>query len=810
MIIGMLGILKAGGAYLPLDPASPPDRVRFIVEDSAVPIVLTQETLVSGLQPSDATIVRLDADWPAITAAGEPSTLVDVRPENLAYVIYTSGSTGKPKGVEVTHANVARLFAATQHWYDFRPDDVWTLFHSFAFDFSVWEIWGALMYGGQLVIVPQSTTRSPDEFVKLCIEHGVTVLNQTPSAFRQFIRAEAQQPGGQLALRLVIFGGEALELQRLRPWFERYGDARPQLVNMYGITETTVHVTYRPLTIADSERIQSVIGVPIPDLRIRLLDRYFQPVPDGVAGEIHVGGAGVARGYLRRPELSAAKFIVDPFDAGQRLYRSGDLARRLKNGEIEYLGRIDNQVKIRGFRIELGEIETVLGQHPDVESVILKVHEHNGDRQLVAYVVLRSGCASPPSRLRNFLSQRLPDYMVPARFITIDEMPLTGNGKIDHKALPALTEADRDRSQAIVPPRDDAERQLVRMWEQILGVQQVGIRDNFFDLGGHSVLAVSLMAEMEQVFGRSLPIGTLFRHPTIEQLAETLSCAEPAREWSPLVPIKPDGSATPFFCVAGGGGNVLYFRELANCFPVQRPFYGLQAVGLDGYREPLTTVEAIAAENVRAIRRVQPYGPYLLGGHCFGGWVAFEMAQLLLRQGHEVALVALLDSPAPRPETFSSPPASMDESAWLVKLGEILSEASGVDVTVEADVLNRLDTEERLEHFRSRMQSAGLLPPGAGRAQVRGFLRVFIANSQARYVPCDVQPVPLAIFRAGEFHSDYDYSRADDPGCPIDKSTLGWGSYGEAKVHVVSGNHITMLAQPHASELAARLASCLS
>jgi amino acid adenylation domain-containing protein len=812
MIIGMLGILIAGGAYLPLDPASPADRIRFIIEDSAVPIVLTQQALAPDLRASGAAIVRLDADWPDIASAeADDFQPIADRPDTLAYVIYTSGSTGKPKGVEVTHANVARLFTATQHWYGFGPDDVWTLFHSFAFDFSVWEIWGALIYGGRLVIVPQATTRAPAEFVKLCIAQGVTVLNQTPSAFRQFMRAEERQATGRpLALRLVIFGGETLELRGLRPWFERHGDARPQLVNMYGITETTVHVTYRPLTMADADSSRSVIGVPIPDLRVRLLDRYLQPVPDGVAGEIHVGGAGVARGYLRRPELSAVKFITDPFDPAARLYRSGDLARRLRNGDIEYLGRLDTQVKIRGFRIELGEIETVLGQHAELEAVVLTVREkkREGDKQLVAYIVPRSGYAPSSSALRDFLSQRLPAYMVPAVFVTIDDLPLTANGKINYGALP-VPEVNRDLQQTIVPPRDNTERRLVRLWEEVLGVAQVGVRDNFFDLGGHSILAVSLMAEVERVFDRSLPIATLLRHPTIEGLAEALTRQSSAEPWSPLVPIKPEGSATPFFCVAGGGGNVLYFHHLAHCLPAQRPFYGLQAVGLDGQREPLAKVEEIAAENIRAIRRVQANGPYLLGGHCFGGWVAFEMAQQFRRQGQEVALVALLDSPAPRLDAPPPGANGIDEPAWLARLGAILTESSGIDLGVDAEALRRLDSEARFDYFRARMQSAGLLPPDAGIAQVRGFLRVFIANSQARYVPSNVRSVPLAIFRAGEVHPDYDYSAADDPGHAIAESTLGWGAFGEAKVHVVLGNHITMMSKPHVAGLAAKLASCL-
>ena len=392
---------------------------------------------------------------------------------NLAYVIYTSGSTGQPKGVMVTHQNVVRLLAATQRWYQFNQQDVWTLFHSVAFDFSVWEMWGALLYGGKLVVVPYLVSRSPEAFYELLSRERVTVLNQTPSAFRQLIQAEqhfaesrqaaaevsgriSSSEGGlasphaggysfpALALRYVIFGGEALEMQSLKPWFERHGDQQPRLVNMYGITETTVHVTYRPLSAKDLDS-GCVIGAPIPDLQLYILDARRQPVPIGVVGEIYVGGAGLARGYLNRPELTAERFIPNPFnpEPGARLYKSGDLARFLPGREIEYLGRADQQVKIRGHRIELGEIESALAQHPAVDECIALAREEGlGDKRLVAYVVpvRPSGpttTAPLPGEMRAFLQAKLPDYMVPSAFVMLQAIPLTPNGKVDRRALPA-------------------------------------------------------------------------------------------------------------------------------------------------------------------------------------------------------------------------------------------------------------------------------------------------------------------------------------------------------------------------------------
>jgi amino acid adenylation domain-containing protein len=388
IVVSILGIVKAGGAYLPLDPAYPSDRLAFMLDDAKPPVLLTQERMRKDVPACAAKVVSIDSEWDAIARESDQNLSSGVSPDNLAYVIYTSGSTGKPKGALITHHNVVRLFKATQPWYHFDERDVWTMFHSYAFDFSVWELWGALIYGGRLIVVPYMVSRSPKEFYELLHREGVTVLNQTPSSFQQIIQVE-ETPGAavDLALRYVIFGGEALEMKSLKPWFERHGDLRPQLVNMYGITETTVHVTYRPLSVSDTAA-GSVIGCPIPDLQLYLLDQHLQPVPVGVPGEMFVGGAGVARGYLNRAELTAQRFIDNPFGGNSKLYRSGDLARWLPNGDIEYLGRIDTQVKIRGFRIELGEIESVIAQHGGVRQAVVMAREDDpGNKQLVAYVV---------------------------------------------------------------------------------------------------------------------------------------------------------------------------------------------------------------------------------------------------------------------------------------------------------------------------------------------------------------------------------------------------------------------------------------
>ncbi len=443
MVVAILGVLKAGGAYVPLDPAYPRERLAFMLEDSRVPVLLAHESLAETLpEPGPATRVVFIDRWEGDPFAGESEVdpEVPVSAGHPAYVIYTSGSTGRPKGVVVRHGNAVRLFSATEHWFGFGPEDVWTLFHSYAFDFSVWELWGALLYGGRLVVVPWWMSRSPEAFYELLRQERVTVLNQTPSAFRQLIRAEEPALAGaapDLALKWVAFGGEALEPASLAPWFARHGDQQPRLVNMYGITETTVHVTYRPVERQDVKR--SVIGRPIPDLGLYVLDGEFQPLPVGVPGEIHVGGAGLARGYLGRPELTAERFIPNAWgEPGSRLYRSGDLARRLPDGDLEYLGRIDHQVKVRGFRIELGEIESALAAHPAVREAVVLARDSvtgAGEKRLVAYVV-PAGDAPALAELRDALAGSLPEYMLPSALVVLEKLPLTANGKVDRRALP--------------------------------------------------------------------------------------------------------------------------------------------------------------------------------------------------------------------------------------------------------------------------------------------------------------------------------------------------------------------------------------
>nr|WP_054062861.1 non-ribosomal peptide synthetase [Pseudomonas fuscovaginae] len=522
MIVALLAVLKAGGAYVPLDPAYPEERLRHMIDDSGLKLLLAQGHLLERLPvPTEVECLDLGSAG-ADGCEDNPQVRVDV--DNLAYVIYTSGSTGKPKGALLPHSNVLRLFDATRHWFGFDSQDSWTLFHSYAFDFSVWEIFGALLHGGRLVVVPYAVSRSPEAFHALLCDEQVTVLNQTPSAFKSLMAVALASPR-ELALRQVIFGGEALEVQSLRPWFERFGERAPTLVNMYGITETTVHVTYRPLSLADLDQSAgSPIGEPIVDLSWYLLDDALNLTPPGCIGELYVAGAGLARGYLNQAGLTATRFVANPFDPqGGRLYRTGDLARLRSDGVVDYIGRRDQQVKIRGFRIELGEIEARLQGHDQVrEAAVLAL-----DGQLAAYLVPSDATlladaerqAAWRGTLRDYLKRHLADYMVPAHLMLLPALPLTANGKLDRKALPAPDTALLQ--QAYVAPRSLLEQQLAAIWSEVLKVERVGLGDNFFELGGHSLLATQVIARARQVLGIDVELRSLFETRDLAAFAES-------------------------------------------------------------------------------------------------------------------------------------------------------------------------------------------------------------------------------------------------------------------------------------------------
>ncbi|WP_310725566.1 non-ribosomal peptide synthetase [Streptomyces sp. N2A] len=528
LVVTLLAVVKTGAAYLPIDPGYPAGRIELMLRDAEPVCVVAPGGLALHLPCGEGSVVVLDDETTVAALAAQSGDDVAGAERSApsvsshpAYVIYTSGSTGVPKGVVVPHRNVVRLFAATERWFGFGPDDVWTLFHSFAFDFSVWELWGALLHGGRLVVVSHEVSRSPAEFLDVLVRHGVTVLNQTPSAFYQLIRAEADdaEASAKLALRTVIFGGEALEPGNVAEWFRRHPVDAPRLVNMYGITETTVHVTYAPLGEDDvaSGPSRSVIGEPIPDLRVYVLDAALQPVPPGVTGEMYVAGAGPARGYLNRSALTAQRFVADPFGGpGSRMYRSGDLARWTADGRLDYVGRADDQVQLRGFRVELGEIEAVLAGCEDVSRAMAVVREDRpGDQRIVAYVVGARAAAPDPAALREFAARSLPAYMVPSAIVPLDALPLTVNGKLDRAALPAPGPVAPAPGRA---PRSTVAELLCGLFAEVLGVDGVGVDDGFFDIGGHSLLATRLVSRMRAVLGAELSVRDVFEAPTVAGL----------------------------------------------------------------------------------------------------------------------------------------------------------------------------------------------------------------------------------------------------------------------------------------------------
>jgi amino acid adenylation domain-containing protein len=577
--VSILGVLKSGGAYVPIDLAYPKERLGFMLEDSQAPVLLTQQKLREAIPQTNAKVLCLDSDECRVSSVAEPMTEEAPRctlhaprsthqPSQAAYIIYTSGSTGKPKGVIVTHHNVVRLLKQTEPWYQFNCSDVWPLFHSYAFDVSVWELWGSLFYGGRLVIVPYLVTRSPADFYELLAKEKVTVLNQTPSAFRQLIWAETTaQTKRQLSLRYVICAGEALELQSLKPWFEVHGDEKPLVVNMYGITETTVHSTYRPIRKSDLESgAGSVIGVPIPDLQIHLVDEDLKPVPRGVPGEICVGGAGVARGYLNRPELTSRRFLADPFSdqPGAKLYRSGDLAQYSATGELEYLGRMDHQVKIRGFRVELGEIESALNRHPAIrESVVLARETPNGEKRLIAYIV-PVGSAPTTTELRQYLGEHIPEYMIPAAFISLKSLPLNTNGKVDRRALPAPERARPDLANEFVPPRTANEQALAAIWSEVLEVEPVGAQDNFFELGGDSIRSIRVLSKAREQ-GLNVSLEHIFQFPTVAGLT---ACAEKSAH-------KGSNRTTSPFALISGEDRAKLPQDIEDAYPLTRLQMGM-------------------------------------------------------------------------------------------------------------------------------------------------------------------------------------------------------------------------------------------
>jgi amino acid adenylation domain-containing protein/natural product biosynthesis luciferase-like monooxygenase protein len=664
MIVAILGTLKSGRAYVPLDPAFPRERLEMMIEDSRMSVILTESKLRDLLPRTDAKKVCLDEQLESRAADREarPTTPASAAtPDDLAYVLFTSGSTGRPKGVQISHRAVVNFLCSMQREPGLRANDVLLAVTTLSFDIAGLEIFLPLITGAKLVIAPRDIAVDGPRLAKLIEKSAVTVMQATPSTWRMLIDSGWK---GNKRLK-ILCGGEALGSDLAEPLLDRCGE----LWNMYGPTETTIWSTTERLL----KGAAITIGRPIANTQIYIMDGHVRPAPIGVVGELFIGGDGVAAGYLNRQELTRDRFVPNPFDPKKeaKLYRTGDLARFRADGRIDFLGRGDHQVKIRGFRIELGEIEASLTRIDGIAQAVVVAREDTpGDKRLVAYIVPQAWRSDPPSSegtttstadttrngsadlnssalnrsaLRAAMRSVLPEYMIPSAFVYLKSLPLTPNGKADRKSLPPPNDTSVV-DQTYEAPRGEVEEKLAGIMASTLNVPRVGRGDSFFDLGGHSILAVTLFNQIDRMFGKRLPLATLFRAPTIEHLAAALQARDRSHQWPSMVPIHPEGSRPRFFCVHGAGGNVLLYRDLANSLGTDYPFYGLQSQGLDGKAPPLTTIEAMAEKYLGEIREIQPEGPYCLGGYCLGGTIAYEIAQRLRADGDKVAFVALLDT----------------------------------------------------------------------------------------------------------------------------------------------------------------------
>ncbi|CAM2069713.1 Amino acid adenylation domain-containing protein [Sulfidibacter corallicola] len=773
MVVALLAVLKAGGVYLYLDPAYPEERKRLLLEDAA-PRVLIGD----GTGMGDIRVVAVDDR--SLSTMPETPPDVALSPDDGCYVIYTSGSTGKPKGCRILHRHVGRLFDATQHWFGFDARDTWTLFHSLAFDFSVWELWGALLYGGRLVVVSYEDSRAPAAMLDLLQRERVTVLNQTPSAFRQLAGEEARNRREDLALRYVIFGGEALDLPGLRPWFERHGDAKPRLVNMYGITETTVHVTYRPIGLEDTVAgTGSLIGTAIPDLSLYLLDENLALLPAGVPGELYVGGAGVTGAYLNRPELSAARFLDHPYAGTGKLYRTGDRARRLHHGELEFLGRVDGQIKLRGFRIETGEIEAAIARHPQVaECAVLLIG--SGDNAYLAayYTQTEADRDRAVLDLRAFLGPHLPAYMVPARFVRLERLPLTVHGKLDRRALPKPVDELLSEDTGFAEPRDSLEFELIQILQNIVDHRPIGVHDNFFRVGGNSLLAVKLMNEIERRYDRRLPLTMLYTEGSVAHIAAILRGDRMLKKTDALVTLRGSGSRVPMFWIHPTGGNVFCYIELAHRLGDDQPFYGIQSPSLDGTIETFGSNEATATHYIERIRSVQACGPYRIGGWSSGGVLAYEIARQLHEIGERVEMLMMLDTTAPQ--------AHLPLEDWEVTTSFLIDYYRG-DLQLDPRRLKKRSFRENVREI-SEMAAAKGRYVNTNLPQLAQLFEVFTRDIRS-FETYDIKPfdqtIELMIAR------DSEESKRDP--------NLGWTEFlPEERIAttIVPGDHFSVLKPP--------------
>ncbi|MEM7727210.1 MAG: amino acid adenylation domain-containing protein, partial [Cyanobacteria bacterium P01_A01_bin.45] len=816
MAIAILAILKAGGAYVPLDTAYPSARLALMIEDVQCPILITQDHLANRLPVNNnQLLINIDSQWESIAQyslenltsenLASENLATKVTRNNLAYIIYTSGSTGTPKGTEVLHRNVIGFMFGVDYVH-LDPEQIWLQHSSISWDALTLEFWTPLLSGARCVLYPSDTT-TPEELGKIIKAQNINILWLTSALFNLIIDTMS---GSLLNVKQLIIGGEALSVDHVRRALTLLPDT--QIINGYGPSECTVFTCCYPIPKQLDKNLASIpIGKPIGDRKVYLLDSNLQPVPIGVSGEIYVGGDSVARGYVNQLTLTREKFIPNHFVPGDTLYKTGDLARHLPDGNIEYLGRIDNQVKIRGFRIELGEVETALSQHKDIQVcyAIARV-DTPGEKRLVAYVVPQKDITVTTSELRQFLGSKLPGYMIPSAFVILESLPLTANGKVDRRALKAPdNNSDSDR---FIEARNQLELKLVQIWSKVLKVNKIGVQDNFFDLGGHSLLASYLMTQIQQQFDKDIPLTALFQNPTIEEFATILHKDSNESNSSCLVAIQPNGSNLPFFCVPGAGGRPFYFYNLGRYLGDEQPFYSFENDMYQDYGS-ITRIEDIANIYIQAMQAVQPEGPYFLGGHSYGGNVAFEMAQQLHKQGHSVGLLAIIDSSAP---TYKDKQMLMDyidwdHARWLAEVSKGIEVYLDKNVDISYETLQYLSIEEQLEYVLNYFKMANMLPPNAGTTQLTNIVQAYKTSCLCLvdYVPKQMYPGKITVLRANE---DMPEDPNNELASEVSKDfSLGWSEFSTEPVDInfVLGNHITIMAEPHVQVLAEQLNVCI-
>jgi amino acid adenylation domain-containing protein len=761
MVVALLGILKAGGAYVPLDPAYPSDRIKYVLDDSRVTLLLTQESMRASLPPTSAEILCLDPEWRAIRDEESGQVASDVEPNNVAYVIYTSGSTGRPKGVQIEHRSLVNFLCSMRRQPGMKASDVLVAVTTVSFDIAGLELFLPLLVGGRLVVASREATVDGRLLMQLLKHSSATIMQATPTTWRVLLESGWN---GDPNLKVLV-GGEALSADLARQLAIRCGS----VWNMYGPTETTIWSSVYKIEGKDENLVP--IGKPIANTTLYILDANREPVDEG---ELYIGGDGLARGYFERDQLTAEKFVSDPFCSlpGARLYRTGDLARRRADGNVEFLGRIDHQVKIRGFRIELGEIEAVLEQHPCVgQAVVVAREDTPGDKRLVAYIVAESAGTVTAADLRQHAAKQLPDYMTPTAFVRMGKLPLTPNGKVDRTALPAPTVADFDAQTVYVAPRDATEKKLVQLWEEVLRISPISVTASFFELGGRSILAARLFTKILRTFGKELPLSTLFRSPTVEQLANELRPSAVTVQYPTLVTIQDKGSKPPFFCVHGGAGSTLFLHNLSRELGEDQPFYGIEPEGLDGKRFQRRTVEEMAKHYIAEIRRVQPAGPYRIGGYCFGGLVAFEMAQLLRHQGEEVVLLALFSAELRYNHLLPPPKAKPRERPVGPRLAHLMASPAKSIRNISNAGYWRVAVVVRKYVYGSLLGLGLRIPPGMRTM----YLAEMLGRAERSYTP-KYYPGPIVLFRG--------------PGSQEDGPNMGWDGLAERFEQRVIGDQV--------------------